>query len=195
MTLRYVKEVQRWQYLCEQAFRRDTIIEARGMSDLWKDVRGLERQDAEQFLNSGRNRPAERAMDTAIAANIDRSRRCLARPNDSIKPSAMDAMNSTDETLGVEEAAALLRAETSTVMQFARRGDLPGTRIGKGWVFLREDVIAFLRQQIASDTQGRRQQASRTIVAVAVTPPRSARRSKLPILPVLPIADASKKSP
>ena len=104
-------------------------------------------------------------------------------------------MNSTPETLGVEEAAALLRAETSTVMQLARRGDLPGTRIGKSWVFLREDVIAFLRQQIASDTQDRRHHASRTIVAVAVTAPRHARRTKLPALPALPITDLSKKSP
>lgn len=104
-------------------------------------------------------------------------------------------MNSTDETLGVEEAAALLRAETSTVMQFARRGDLPGTRIGKGWVFLREDVIAFLRQQITNDTQDRRQQAARTIVAVAYTAPRRSRRTKLPILPALPVSHPSKKSP
>jgi hypothetical protein len=43
-------------------------------------------------------------------------------------------------------------------LQFARRDELPGTHIGKSWVFLREDVIAFLKNQIAKDTEQRRRQ-------------------------------------
>ena len=104
-------------------------------------------------------------------------------------------MNNWDETLGIEEAAALLRADTSTVMQFARRGDLPGTRIGKGWVFLREDVMAFLRQQIAIDTEERRRQASRAAIATSVPAASHSRRSKLPVLPALPVPRPTERSP
>ena len=106
------------------------------------------------------------------------------------------SMSDTNETLGVEEAAALLRAEAATVMQYARRGELPGTRIGKAWVFMRADVIAFLRSQIAADTDARRRHASRAILAVAVPPLRDGRRRLPPVLPDLPaIEPVNKKSP
>lgn len=166
-------------------------IEARGMSGFYRNLRESGRQNEEhchgrRYKSACRTSHAYRDPGSAIPCS---TKLC-------IDPESYGrAMNSTDETLGVEEAAALLRAETSTVMQFARRGDLPGTRIGKGWVFLREDVIAFLRQQIANDTQDRRQQAARTIAAVAFTAPQRSRRTKLPILPALPVTDPAKKSP
>ena len=90
-----------------------------------------------------------------------------------------------DDTLGVTEAAALLRAESETVMQFARRGELPGTRIGKSWVFMRDDVLAFLRRQIAIDTEARRQNNKTPTAALAIAAPRRGRRNQLPELPSL----------
>lgn len=105
------------------------------------------------------------------------------------------AMNNSNDILGVEQAAALLRAEASTVMHFARRGDLPGTCIGKSWVFLRDDVMEFLRQQIANDTEKRRRQATKAAVAIAVPAASHSRRSKLPVLPALPVPLPTKKSP
>ena len=95
-------------------------------------------------------------------------------------------MNNLDETLDVGEAAVLLRAEPATIMHLARRGQLPGTRIGKAWVFLREDVLNFLRLQIAADTEARRHQAANAIVAIAVPVPRDSRRRVAPVLPPLP---------
>ncbi len=91
-----------------------------------------------------------------------------------------------EETLDVSEAALLLRAENETVMQFARRGELPGTRIGKSWVFLRADVLSFLRQRISSDTEERRQHYATSPLAIAIERPKHARRTKLPALPELP---------
>lgn len=93
----------------------------------------------------------------------------------------------TQETLDAAEAAALLRAEPETIMQLARQGALPGTRIGKSWVFLREDVLAFLKEQIAKDTAERRgRQAERPHTAIVVPAPRKSRRTVLPALPDLP---------
>ena len=100
------------------------------------------------------------------------------------------------ETLDVAEVAALLRAEAETIMQLARRGELPGTRIGKSWVFLREDVIMFLKNQIVKETEERRRkQASITHSAVAVNPPVRNRRKALPVLPVVPSLTPVQSSP
>lgn len=100
----------------------------------------------------------------------------------------------TPETLDIAEAAALLRAEPETIMQLARKGALPGTRIGKSWVFLRDDVIAFLKEQISKDTEERRRRhASPSARAVVIATPRKSRRTVLPPLPDLPIS--TKASP
>jgi len=90
------------------------------------------------------------------------------------------------EILDAVETAALLRVEAGTIMQLARKGELPGTRIGKSWVFLREDVMAFLKEQIARDTEARRRQhASQAAGAVIVSKPHNGRRTALPVLPAL----------
>ncbi|MDQ1835526.1 helix-turn-helix domain-containing protein [Massilia scottii] len=89
----------------------------------------------------------------------------------------------TEETLGVTEAAALLHAEHETVLLYARRGELPGTRIGKSWVFMREDVLAFLRKQISADTEARRRNNEKPPAALAHPAPRRGRRKQIPELP------------
>lgn len=92
---------------------------------------------------------------------------------------------STPEILDAAETAALLHAEAETIMQLARNGTLPGTRIGKVWIFLREDVMVFLKEQIARDTAERRRlQDTLAPCAVMVAPPsRKSRRTTLPPLP------------
>jgi excisionase family DNA binding protein len=93
------------------------------------------------------------------------------------------------DTLDVAEAAALLRAEPETIMQLARKGALPGTRIGKSWVFLRDDVMAFLKERISRDTaERRRRHAEGSAGAILVARPRKSRRTALPALPALPTA-------
>jgi excisionase family DNA binding protein len=90
------------------------------------------------------------------------------------------------EILDADETAALLRVEAGTIMQLARKGELPGTRIGKSWVFLREDVMAFLKEQIVRDTESRRRHhASQAAGAVIVSKPHHGRRTALPALPDL----------
>lgn len=99
-----------------------------------------------------------------------------------------------DITLDTTEVAALLRAESETVLQLARSGELPGARIGKSWVFLREDVMAFLKDRISRDTADRRHQhASIAPFAVAFPARKASRRTVLPPLP--DIAIPAKKSP
>lgn len=93
----------------------------------------------------------------------------------------------SDETLDLAQAAAMLFAEPETVSKLARCGDLPATQVGRGWVFMRDDVLAFLKNRIARDTEQRRKkfEAAGTAIAI-VTPTRSSRRRKPPELPQLP---------
>lgn len=91
------------------------------------------------------------------------------------------------DTMDLAAAAALLHAEPATVAGCARSGELPGTHIGKGWVFLREDVLAFLRERIAADTAERRaRQHPPPLGSVAELGVKSARRPRRAAVPPLP---------
>ena len=60
------------------------------------------------------------------------------------------------ETVDTHEAAKLLRCDSDTVAELANRGELAGTKIGRSWVFVRADLIEWLRQRIAAETTARR---------------------------------------
>ncbi len=51
-------------------------------------------------------------------------------------------------TLNLEETARFLKVHTETVSRLAKTGQLPGAKIGRAWVFLEEDLIEYLREQI-----------------------------------------------
>lgn len=101
------------------------------------------------------------------------------------------------DTLNVAQAAALLFADTETVLLLARQGQLPGAKIGKPWVFLRQDVLDFLRERIRKETEERRQllQSTPQPVAQLMPVPRNGRRKPPPALPdlVLPAPPAPTK--
>lgn len=56
------------------------------------------------------------------------------------------------EVLTADEAAALLRVSSKTVLSLARTGALPGEKVGRAWRFLRSDVLSYVRG--ANDTKG-----------------------------------------
>ena len=87
----------------------------------------------------------------------------------------------TLESWGVEEVAQFLRADAETVMQFARKGELPGAKIGKSWVFLCCDVHAFLKERIRSETAERRSKFLEGSSPNAVLVERPGRRRRKPI--------------
>jgi excisionase family DNA binding protein len=53
-------------------------------------------------------------------------------------------MAEAHEVLTAEEAAALLRVSTKTVLTLARNGNLPGEKVGRAWRFLRSDVLGYV---------------------------------------------------
>jgi excisionase family DNA binding protein len=52
-----------------------------------------------------------------------------------------------DEILTVMDVARFLRVPKSTVYKLARVGELPASKIGKHWRFLRHDIHAWLHSR------------------------------------------------
>jgi hypothetical protein len=97
-------------------------------------------------------------------------------------------MDTTEETLDLQGVATLFKAEPETIAQYARSGELPGTKMGKSWVFLREDALAFLRRRIVKETKERQQRRSDNTVgsppdAVLLNRRGRTRRTVVPVLP------------
>lgn len=80
--------------------------------------------------------------------------------------------------LSVDDVAAMLAAETETIVDLAKSGDLPGTKFGKSWIFLAEDVHRFLKVRISNETFARRRSKEEATLPpyVRVLPARKGRR-------------------
>jgi len=76
-------------------------------------------------------------------------------------------------TLDLESAAALLICHPETVRQMADAGELPAAKVGRAWVFVEVDLIAWLRTQY-----GREKKPCRSIETKKVRSGTSASRSK-----------------
>jgi excisionase family DNA binding protein len=50
------------------------------------------------------------------------------------------------KTLDLQEAAQFLRLHPDTLRRRALAGEIPGAKPGKLWVFLEEDLAAYLRK-------------------------------------------------
>ena len=63
------------------------------------------------------------------------------------------------KTFDIDECAEFLKIDSTTVSEMAGMGELPGARIGRGWVFLEEDLVEYLRTQVRA--QRRERQSTR----------------------------------
>jgi excisionase family DNA binding protein len=54
------------------------------------------------------------------------------------------------------DAAKILHCHPNHIGKLAQCGDLPGTKIGKSWVFAEDDVNSYLLTRIKRDTEHRR---------------------------------------
>jgi len=48
-------------------------------------------------------------------------------------------------TLDLQQAAKLLHIHPVTLQTKAKAGEIPGSKIGKSWVFIESDLIEFIR--------------------------------------------------
>lgn len=92
------------------------------------------------------------------------------------------------DTIDADECAQLLRCTAGQVEEMARAGDIPGLKIGRGWLFVRADLLAFLAERARQEAADRRAKRS-----PKVQPIRSRRAP--PALPVPLRATAAAPDP
>ena len=94
------------------------------------------------------------------------------------------------KTLDIIEAAEFLKIERTHALALAGKGALPGAKIGRGWVFIEEDLAEYLRAEVRSQQRERQHKAvidGELEASVArnpsmvVSPRAAARRGKTPI--------------
>lgn len=109
---------------------------------------------------------------------------------DETNPDATAFNTRPDTTIGSEECAALLRCTVGQVEELARAGEIPGLKFGRGWIFVRYDLLAYLAERARSEAAERRSKRQRVSV-MPVTPKQSRQRTP-PTLPVPPPAEKFK---
>lgn len=57
------------------------------------------------------------------------------------------------KTLNLEEAAQFLKMHLEEVRRRAKAGIIPGAKVGKCWVFVEDDLVAYLRSLYATPRQ------------------------------------------
>jgi len=74
------------------------------------------------------------------------------------------------EILTADEAAEMFRVSTPYIRGMANSGEIPGTKMGDDWRFVRQDLIDYLRERSRREQQARkfqqeqRQQQPQTIM-------------------------------
>lgn len=66
-------------------------------------------------------------------------------------------MTATD-TINADQCAELLQCTTDTVEELTRKGELPGVKIGRGWIYVKNDLLAYLAEKGRIEAEERRQQ-------------------------------------
>ncbi len=87
------------------------------------------------------------------------------------------------DTINAEQCAKLLGCTEETVEELTRKGDLPGLKFGRSWVFVRSDLLAYLAERArleADERRSGRANAQRAAPPVRAIKPR---RQQPPALP------------
>lgn len=59
------------------------------------------------------------------------------------------------KTLGVSEAADILKVHENRILELAGSGEIPGAKIGRAWVFIDEDLFEYVRRKIKEQSSRR----------------------------------------
>lgn len=86
-------------------------------------------------------------------------------------------------TLNTDDVACVLQCHEQRVLELAQQGELPGAKIGRGWIFRPVDVAEFLQKQVLQQTA---QRAKNVMPFLEVNPSQTHRspgrkRNELPL--------------
>jgi len=90
-------------------------------------------------------------------------------------------------TYDINEAADFLKVDRSTALDLANLGSLPGAKVGRAWVFMEDELVAYLRDVTRRQTQVRRANAEAAqALDQAQREPKPLQRSRRRPVPDLP---------
>lgn len=96
-----------------------------------------------------------------------------------------------EATINAAQCAELLQCAEPTVEELTRKGELPGIKFGRGWIYVKADLLQYLAEKARNDAQERRLSQDSLQKAVPMAPKFKQRRQVPPALPaVLPRAAA-----
>lgn len=87
------------------------------------------------------------------------------------------------DTINAEQCAKLLGCTEETVEELTRKGDLPGLKFGRSWVFVRADLLAYLAERARLEADERRSGRANAQRAAVNARPLKPRRQQPPALP------------
>lgn len=90
------------------------------------------------------------------------------------------------ETINAAQCADLLQCTEATVEELTRKGDLPGVKIGRGWIYIKADLLNYLAEKARSEAKDRKDAAIASQVAHTKAPIFKHRRKTPPALPSVP---------
>lgn len=98
-------------------------------------------------------------------------------------------MSPTADIIDAEECAELLKCTADTVEELSRKGELPAVKFGRGWIYVRADLLAYLAEKGRREAEERRQEFTARCKTPASLPRLvKPRRQPPPALPQPPIA-------
>ena len=62
----------------------------------------------------------------------------------------------TEDTIDSEACATLLHCTSEQIEELARAGEIPGLKLGRSWLFVRADLLAYLAEKARLEAQERR---------------------------------------
>ena len=66
----------------------------------------------------------------------------------------------TDETINAEQCAELLYCTEQRIEELTRTGELPGMKFGRGWIYVKADLLAYIADRARKEAEERRQDLS-----------------------------------
>ncbi|WP_234975008.1 helix-turn-helix domain-containing protein [Variovorax paradoxus] len=97
----------------------------------------------------------------------------------------------TPDIIDSEQCAELLRCTPDQVEELARAGEIPGLKLGRGWIFMYADLLLFLAEKAREEALQRRMKRQPHAPLPMVKP----RRQTPPALPALPTEARRSTSP
>lgn len=92
----------------------------------------------------------------------------------------------TEITINAAQCAELLQCNEATVEELTRKGELPGIKIGRSWIYVKNDLVQYLAEKARAEAEARRESVRASMQATPITPKVKPRRQVAPALPALP---------